>query len=151
MALSISACSTHFNQANIEASSHFKDGEFINTEPFKKPSLGETLSIAKRFFFEDKFNTQPKQPIAITTITAQDITANLSKDTAVYRLGHSTILMALNGELWMSDPVFSERASPVQWAGPKRFHPTPIDVKALPNITGVIISHDHYDLSLIHI
>ncbi len=45
----------------------------------------------------------------------------------------------------MTDPVFSERASPVQWAGPKRFHRTPIDVDALPQISGIIISHDHYD------
>jgi L-ascorbate metabolism protein UlaG (beta-lactamase superfamily) len=45
----------------------------------------------------------------------------------------------------MTDPVFSERTSPVQWAGPKRFHPTPIDIDALPHISGIIISHDHYD------
>ena len=145
MALSLSACSTHFNQANIEASNHYKDGEFINSQPFKRPGFSETIGIAKRFFFEEKFNTEPKKPIAITTITADEISQDLSKETAVYRLGHSTILMALNGELWMSDPVFSERASPVQWAGPKRFHPTPIDVDALPNIAGIVISHDHYD------
>jgi L-ascorbate metabolism protein UlaG (beta-lactamase superfamily) len=45
----------------------------------------------------------------------------------------------------MTDPVFSDRASPVQWAGPKRFHQTPITLQDLPSIDVVVISHDHYD------
>jgi L-ascorbate metabolism protein UlaG (beta-lactamase superfamily) len=63
----------------------------------------------------------------------------------LYRLGHSTILMKLNGEFWLTDPVFSERASPVQWAGPARFHAPPIGIAELPPIKGVILSHNHYD------
>jgi L-ascorbate metabolism protein UlaG (beta-lactamase superfamily) len=53
--------------------------------------------------------------------------------------------MKLDGEFWLTDPVFSERASPVQWAGPKRFHAPPIDIEDLPPIKGVVLSHDHYD------
>jgi L-ascorbate metabolism protein UlaG (beta-lactamase superfamily) len=41
--------------------------------------------------------------------------------------------------------VLSERASPVQWAGPQRFHQPPIGIDELPPITGIILSHDHYD------
>jgi len=41
--------------------------------------------------------------------------------------------------------VFSERASPVQWAGPKRFHDSPLALADLPPIEGLILSHDHYD------
>jgi len=66
-------------------------------------------------------------------------------DHTVYRLGHSTILMKLNGEFWLTDPVFSKRASPVQWAGPARFHAPPISIAELPPIKGVILSHNHYD------
>jgi L-ascorbate metabolism protein UlaG (beta-lactamase superfamily) len=144
MAVSLSAfASDTTNQG--EASNHYKDGEFINSEPFAKPSLSKTLGIIKRFIFEAKINTEPKSPIPVLKIEASDLTTPLSEQTAVYRLGHSTILMELTGQLWMTDPVFSERASPVQWAGPKRFHPTPIDLDALPQISGVIISHDHYD------
>ena len=53
--------------------------------------------------------------------------------------------MKLDGKLVMTDPVFSDRASPVQWAGPKRFHQTPITLQDLPSIDVVVISHDHYD------
>lgn len=53
--------------------------------------------------------------------------------------------MKLGNELVLTDPVFSERASPVQWAGPKRFHQSPITIENLPRIKAVVISHDHYD------
>ncbi len=144
MAASLTACAT-YDKTRVEASDHYQDGEFINSQPFEKPGLGKIMEIVKRFIFEDKINTTPAQPIPVTPIKADELMENISQHTAVYRLGHSTILMELNGEFWMTDPVFSDRASPVQWAGPKRFHPTPIDVDALPNITGIVISHDHYD------
>ena len=43
------------------------------------------------------------------------------------------------------DPMLSERASPVDFIGPKRLHPSPIVMAALPKIDAVVISHDHYD------
>lgn len=55
------------------------------------------------------------------------------------------MLLKLRGGFWLTDPVFCERASPVQWAGPKRFHEPPIALENLPPIRGVILSHDHYD------
>jgi L-ascorbate metabolism protein UlaG (beta-lactamase superfamily) len=63
----------------------------------------------------------------------------------VVRLGHSSHLLKLRGNYWLIDPVFSQRASPVQWAGPRRFHPPPITLDELPPIEGLILSHDHYD------
>lgn len=66
-------------------------------------------------------------------------------DGTLYRLGHSTVLLKLGGRFWLTDPVFSERASPVQWAGPKRFHAPPIALDALPPLAAVVLSHDHYD------
>jgi L-ascorbate metabolism protein UlaG (beta-lactamase superfamily) len=66
-------------------------------------------------------------------------------DNTLFRLGHSTVLLKLNNEFWLTDPVFSERASPVQWAGPARFHQAPIGIEELPPIKGVILSHNHYD------
>ncbi|GMM66724.1 hypothetical protein MTsDn1_00180 [Alteromonas sp. MTD1] len=56
-----------------------------------------------------------------------------------------TTLLKMDGKYVLIDPVFSERASPVQWMGPKRFHATPISIEALPKLSVLIISHDHYD------
>jgi N-acyl-phosphatidylethanolamine-hydrolysing phospholipase D len=60
-------------------------------------------------------------------------------------VGHTTLLLQIGGQNLLVDPVWSERASPVQFAGPKRWVPPGIDFDALPPIDGVLVSHDHYD------
>lgn len=60
-------------------------------------------------------------------------------------IGHATVLLQMEGKNILTDPHFSERASPVQWAGPKRVVPPGIALDDLPIIDIVIISHDHYD------
>ncbi|MBI2373422.1 MAG: MBL fold metallo-hydrolase [Deltaproteobacteria bacterium] len=60
-------------------------------------------------------------------------------------LGHSTVLLELDGFRVLTDPVWGERASPSRLVGPKRFQPVPVAVSALPPIHAVVISHDHYD------
>jgi L-ascorbate metabolism protein UlaG (beta-lactamase superfamily) len=60
-------------------------------------------------------------------------------------LGHSTVLVEIDGVRLLTDPVWGARASPSQLAGPKRFQPVPVALKALPPIDAVLVSHDHYD------
>jgi L-ascorbate metabolism protein UlaG (beta-lactamase superfamily) len=60
-------------------------------------------------------------------------------------LGHSTVLIEIDGLRVLTDPVWGPRASPSRIAGPKRFQPVPVALKALPPIDAVLISHDHYD------
>ena len=60
-------------------------------------------------------------------------------------IGHATMLVRLAGRNILFDPIFSERASPVGFAGPKRIVPLPIDIADLPRIDVVMISHNHYD------
>jgi L-ascorbate metabolism protein UlaG (beta-lactamase superfamily) len=60
-------------------------------------------------------------------------------------LGHSTVLVEIDGLRVLTDPVWGDRASPVSFAGPKRFQPVPAPIAALPPIDAVILSHDHYD------
>jgi L-ascorbate metabolism protein UlaG (beta-lactamase superfamily) len=66
-------------------------------------------------------------------------------DNSLWRLGHSSVLLKLDGVFLLTDPVFGQRASPLSFAGPKRFHAPPIAVQDLPTLDVVIISHDHYD------
>lgn len=61
------------------------------------------------------------------------------------RLGHSTLLIEIDGTRILTDPVWGERASPLPFAGPRRFHPPPAPIDSLPPLDAVIISHDHYD------
>ncbi len=60
-------------------------------------------------------------------------------------MGHSSLLLEIDGLRVLIDPVWDERASPVRWAGPKRFFEAPMQLEDLPEIDVVIVSHDHYD------
>ncbi|MGH8752047.1 MAG: MBL fold metallo-hydrolase [Burkholderiales bacterium] len=69
---------------------------------------------------------------------------NRSQNTLTW-IGHSTLLLQLNGVNILTDPVFSQRASPFSFIGPKRRVPVPMTIAELPHIDIVVISHDHYD------
>lgn len=60
-------------------------------------------------------------------------------------INHSTTLIQVEGWNILTDPIWSERASPVSWAGPRRAHPPGIRFEDLPPIHLVVVSHDHYD------
>ncbi|MGD9943226.1 MAG: MBL fold metallo-hydrolase [Burkholderiaceae bacterium] len=60
-------------------------------------------------------------------------------------LGHSTVLIEIDGMRLLTDPVWGTRASPTRLAGPKRFQPVPVALRSLPPIDLVLLSHDHYD------
>ena len=60
-------------------------------------------------------------------------------------LGHSTVLIEIDGLRVLTDPVWGTRASPSRLAGPKRFQPVPVPLRGLPPLDLVLVSHDHYD------
>lgn len=120
-----------------------RDGKYRNAAPRHQLGWVKTLKLMVTFLFNKPARTVPAQPIPVQALSRAQLLA--APDQSLFRLGHSTMLLKLNGRFWLTDPVFSERASPVQWAGPKRFHQPPISIADLPPITGVILSHDHYD------
>ena len=95
------------------------------------------------FFFNKPADTRPSGKIPVQRLTRELLLT--APNGTVYRLGHSTVLMKLADAFWITDPVFSGRASPLKLFGPERFHSPPISIAELPPIKGVIISHDHYD------
>ncbi|GAC1549237.1 MAG: MBL fold metallo-hydrolase [Collimonas sp.] len=124
-------------------SSQWRAGKFRNRRPMHKNGWWGTLQILWRFAFDKPAGTVPSKPIPVQAISRAQLLA--APDRSLFRLGHSTMLLKLRGEFWLTDPVFSERASPFEWIGPKRFHQPPISIAELPPIKGVILSHDHYD------
>lgn len=126
-------------------SEHYAAGKYHNHVP--QPSLGFKKSVALwlRFFFEKKVDTVPDSDIPVKPLSAEQLqTLNLPGITMV-KLGHSTLLLKIQDEYWLLDPVFGERASPFRFMGPKRFHQPPISLEDLPTIDKVLISHNHYD------
>lgn len=117
--------------------------KFRNQKQMREPSFWKNLSLAWQFLFNKPKNTVPEGSIPVYDLTRSQLLA--APDATLFRLGHSTVLMKLQGEFFLTDPVFSDRASPFQWMGPKRFHQPPISINELPAIKAVILSHDHYD------
>jgi N-acyl-phosphatidylethanolamine-hydrolysing phospholipase D len=60
-------------------------------------------------------------------------------------IGHATMLVRMDGASFLTDPVFSERASPLAFAGPRRLVPPGVPFDELPPLDFVLLSHDHYD------
>jgi L-ascorbate metabolism protein UlaG (beta-lactamase superfamily) len=117
--------------------------KFTNTEIDHKTSASDFYAMVKAFWNDKRTQAVPDFDIPVMPLTANLLEQD--KSDAVFRLGHSTILLRIDLDLILLDPVFSDRASPVQWMGPKRFHQPPISIEQLPKIKAVIISHDHYD------
>lgn len=64
---------------------------------------------------------------------------------AVTWINHASFLLQTRHGNVLIDPVYSERASPFAWAGPKRVHAPGIPFESLPRIDVILVSHDHYD------
>jgi L-ascorbate metabolism protein UlaG (beta-lactamase superfamily) len=128
----------------LSALSAQHDGErFRNVKPRPVEGFGKTLRIAWNVLLNKPSGTVPLATLPVDRLTREDLDA--APDRSLYRLGHSTVLLKLRGEFWLTDPVFAERASPFRRFGPKRFHAPPIALENLPPLAGVILSHDHYD------
>jgi L-ascorbate metabolism protein UlaG (beta-lactamase superfamily) len=128
----------------IIASPQFNGRTFANTRPvasgFKegveRPTIREFLCGGARRI--------PAGPLPLVNPVARWGT-RAETGLRVTWLGHSTLLIEIDGVRVLTDPVWSERASPLKFAGPKRFHPPPAPLDALPPLDAVIVSHDHYD------
>jgi L-ascorbate metabolism protein UlaG (beta-lactamase superfamily) len=71
--------------------------------------------------------------------------ADLSTNPSVTWIGHATVLLRIGGINVLTDPQFSERASPLSFAGPRRVVPAVPALRELPHIDAVVVSHNHYD------
>jgi N-acyl-phosphatidylethanolamine-hydrolysing phospholipase D len=69
----------------------------------------------------------------------------LSWNPAVTWIGHATFFVRMDGAAFLTDPIFSERASPLSFAGPRRLVPPGVPLTELPSIDFALLSHDHYD------
>ncbi|MEM7416664.1 MAG: MBL fold metallo-hydrolase [Gemmatimonadota bacterium] len=107
----------------------------------ERPSM---IRILREWFFKSA-PTVPSEPVPVVARRRSDFGAPRAGALEVTWLGHSTALIDIDGTRVLLDPVWAERASPVQFAGPKRFFDPPIALDELPDPDVVLLSHDHYD------
>jgi L-ascorbate metabolism protein UlaG (beta-lactamase superfamily) len=127
-------------RARMEASPEWKDGKFHNPQP-----LWNDGKAMMRGLFHASPQRRPSGALPVVTGDPGRFQAAPSRGLRVTWLGHSSTLVELDGHRILTDPVWSERASPFGWVGPQRWYPPPIPLAALPAIDAVVISHDHYD------
>ncbi len=119
-------------------------------------AVAKPLSDLLRWKWEALRADVPKPPDAPTPVVAPDLSLIRGYQRAVLAsgavsppaltwIGHATLLVQANGLNVLTDPMFSERASPVQIVGPKRTQPPGVALDDLPPIDVVIVSHNHYD------
>jgi N-acyl-phosphatidylethanolamine-hydrolysing phospholipase D len=115
---------------------------------FVNPHIKHTRRGLKDFFlwkmgyFDDE---EEKKYEALQPSFRQLGSSVYPEEPTVTWVNHSTFLLQINGVHILTDPIWSERCSPVSFIGPKRRHPPGIAMSELPNIDFVLISHDHYD------
>eukprot|EP00064_Thunnus_orientalis_P011175 superscaffoldBa00001587_g11205 len=95
--------------------------------PTSKEALDSELPVMEPYFVQNPSHCDSSPGLRVTW------------------LGHATVLVEMDGLNILTDPIFSQRASPFQFMGPKRFRGPPCTVEQLPRIDAVVISHSHYD------
>jgi hypothetical protein len=126
------------------ASKQFRDGTFRNTSGVG-PDLqgGKMMSVMGEFFFGGSAR-KPRIEVPVES-PLEAWTGPISGGLRITWLGHSTMLLEVDGLRVLTDPVFGDRASPVSFAGPRRFHAVPATIAQLPKLDAILLSHDHFD------
>jgi len=121
------------------------DGErFFN--PAGQPQAAGFSALPKWWFQQFVLGRRAAWPKKVPASRTPRLPADIpiGKMAATF-VGHATFLLQLQGFNILTDPVFSERASPVPWAGPRRIRPPALSLDHLPVIDVVLLSHNHYD------
>lgn len=126
-----------------QASRQFRDGLFRNPSGLGPGLKGNPLPILSDFAFGGRRRVPPG--VLPVERPHESWQRPVASGLRVTWLGHSTLLLEVDGLRVLTDPVFGERASPVSFAGPKRFHPVPATITELPPLDAVLLSHDHHD------
>lgn len=96
-------------------------------------------------YMSNRAETEPKRPLGPFVTDAGVYAAAPGSGLRVTWFGHSSLLLEIDGVRVLIDPVWEQRASPVQWMGPKRFFAPTLRLEELPELDAVLVSHDHYD------
>lgn len=124
----------------IEASPRWVEDHFANPLP-----LYTNLSAMWDALFDGGDVTAPTADFPLVHPPPEQYATAPASGLRLTWLGHSTVLIEIDGKRVLTDPVWGPRASPFSWVGPKRWYPPLIELERLPRIDVVAISHDHYD------
>jgi L-ascorbate metabolism protein UlaG (beta-lactamase superfamily) len=117
---------------------------FMNPVPTSIGNFSTMLKVGPSFYFGASARS-PQVPLGPFQTDHRIYSERSDSGLRVTWFGHSCSLVEIDGMRVLIDPIWDERASPLQWTGPKRFFQPPLALCDLPRLDAVIISHDHYD------
>jgi len=121
---------------------HGADGRFRNPWPDSEP---RGFADVLRWTLQRRAQPRaPSPPRGSLPVARPDLSATPDNSSATW-IGHSTVLLQVAGRTILTDPMWSERAFPVQWMGPRRIMPPAVALNALPKLDLILVSHSHYD------
>jgi L-ascorbate metabolism protein UlaG (beta-lactamase superfamily) len=121
-----------------------KGKQYLNPVP---TSVGDWSLFIKvmYLYLTNKEERTPKGPLGPYRTDSGVYERPPASGLRVTWFGHSSLLVEIDGMRVLIDPVWEQRAAPVQWFGPKRFFAPTLRLEQLPRIDAVLVSHDHYD------
>lgn len=119
-------------------SDHFDGVRFLN--PAGEPETDRSFADLLRWR-----RTAPDHPWPSSVDVVPVVPEVRVDGLRVTMVGHATLLIQIGGLNILTDPVWSDRASPVSFAGPRRITAPGVDQEALPPIDAILLSHNHYD------
>ena len=126
--------------AELAGSASAHKGRYRNPEPTPHHGLGDFL----RWQRESRGRFPPGKAFPLTRPDPATLAAPAARPRLTW-IGHASALFQYRDISLLTDPVFSRRASPVQWAGPRRHTPPALTAATVPPVNQVLISHNHYD------
>ncbi|WPU95387.1 MBL fold metallo-hydrolase [Mucilaginibacter sabulilitoris] len=122
-----------------------KEGKkYINVIPTDEAGFDKMGSILREYL-NNKAENNPKKTIGPFKTDTSAYQNSPASGLRITWIGHSSILIEIDGKRILTDPVWGDRASFSKLIGPKRFFKPPLLLSELPPLDAVIISHDHYD------
>lgn len=119
----------------------YEDGKYENQKKWSEPSFVKSLPIMWDFLFNGKQRT-PEKDLPHQRVDLEFFNSTSRNQLSATWLGHSSLLINMDGFRVLTDPVFEKRVSVF---GPTRFGDLPMDIGELRDIDVVIVSHNHYD------
>ena len=120
------------------------NGKYLNPVPTAVGGLKLIFRVLPRMI-ASREERAPRSPLGPFRTDASIYAKAPESGLRVTWFGHSSTLIEIDGFRILIDPVWDERASPLRWAGPKRFFAPTLEPHDLPPFDAVLISHDHYD------
>ncbi len=130
--------------ARMQRSPNYRDGEFHNSDTTSYGLEGSVWESMKRWVAGPEVR-HPPAPLPTVALTRASFATPPASGLRATWLGHSTVLVEIDGMRVLFDPVWAKRASPSSLVGPKRFFDVPLPIDQVPELDAVIASHDHYD------